>query len=330
MPIKRHFIYILLFAAFLIAIFLLFPRLFKYIVIWQRDFNQLISKNLHDIQHHTFQAGSLLILISFFYGVFHAAGPGHGKFIIASYLSTHSALLKTGIRLSLLSALMQGIVAIVSISAVIGLLNLSSAYYKTGQLWLERIAFGLLISIGIQWCIQTVKKLRKNKPHLQINNIRPMLNFHQSAVKKTTEFNIYHDFCNDCGHRHLPDPKLLQQAQDWKSQCLIILSIGIRPCSGAVFVLFLSYMLKLYPWGIAAVIAMSLGTGLTLSGFAAMVQYTRQVAIKLGKWYLSVNHTNRFGYWLKLIAGLCLIWLGINSIVMSFQPDAGGAVLLGR
>ena len=77
---------------------------------------------------------------AFFYGVLHALGPGHGKFIIASYLSTHESQLKTSVRLSLLSSLMQGFVAVAATSIVVVILNLSSKYFKLSQLWLERSA----------------------------------------------------------------------------------------------------------------------------------------------------------------------------------------------
>ena len=67
----------------------------------------------------------------------------------------------------------------------------------------------------------------------------------------------------------------------------MILTIGMRPCSGAIFVLFLAYMLDLYSWGILAVLAMSFGTGLMLSAFAGIVRYARNTAIHLGRWYSS-------------------------------------------
>ena len=87
-----------------------------------------------------------MIFAAFSYGVLHALGPGHGKFIIASYLSTHESQLKTSVRLSLLSSLMQGFVAVAATSIVVVILNLSSKYFKLSQLWLERSAL-ILISV---------------------------------------------------------------------------------------------------------------------------------------------------------------------------------------
>ena len=103
---------IALFIGLLAIIFALLPWLFVQVADWQKAFNQLISENLHQIQAHSSTAGLWLIFAAFSYGVLHALGPGHGKFIIASYLSTHESQLKTSVRLSLLSSLMQGFVAI--------------------------------------------------------------------------------------------------------------------------------------------------------------------------------------------------------------------------
>ena len=55
----------------------------------------------------------LLIGLSFAYGIFHAAGPGHGKAVISSYMVANEVALKRGILLSFVSALMQGLTAVV-------------------------------------------------------------------------------------------------------------------------------------------------------------------------------------------------------------------------
>ena len=135
---------VLLFCLLVAAIVFLFPWLFKQVVVWQRDFNELLSSLLHQVNQDPIYAGSSLILISFLYGVFHALGPGHGKFIITGYLSTHQSKLSASMKLTFLSSLMQGVVAVSATSVVVVALNLSSAYFSMSQLWLERGAFGLI------------------------------------------------------------------------------------------------------------------------------------------------------------------------------------------
>jgi High-affinity nickel-transport protein len=57
--------------------------------------------------------------ISFVYGVFHAAGPGHGKAVICSYLLANEETWRRGVVLSFASALLQAAtaVAIVAVAA---------------------------------------------------------------------------------------------------------------------------------------------------------------------------------------------------------------------
>ncbi|PJG81896.1 zinc transporter permease subunit ZevB [Caviibacterium pharyngocola] len=312
----------------------LFPYLFSQVIVWQREFNQLMSAYLHQIKQSPATAGGLLIGVSFLYGVFHALGPGHGKFIIASYLSTHRSQLKSGMTLSLLSSIMQGIVAIAATSVIVVLLNLSSAYFKLSQLWLERVAFGLILLLGLYWIYQSAKTLyrlsaQKKGNIRRIYTIKPLSAplMQESAVKKMTNFSAEQPTCA-CGHQHIPTARQLEKT-DNRSRLLVILSIGMRPCSGAIFVLFLAYMLDLYIWGMFAVLAMSVGTGLTLSAFALLVQYARENAVKLGQWYVSPGLKEKAEPLFKLAAGGILIFFAAALIYGTTLPLTGGAALFG-
>ena len=66
-------------------------------------------------------AAYTLIGISFVYGIFHAAGPGHGKAVISSYLVANDETWRRGVALSFASALLQALtaIAIVGIAAVL-------------------------------------------------------------------------------------------------------------------------------------------------------------------------------------------------------------------
>lgn len=334
MSMKLRLVYFtfLLFLIFFLAY--AFPWLFTQIADWQRLFNQLISDNLHHIQQHSAAAGVTLITASFLYGVIHALGPGHGKFIIASYLSTHESRLKQSIKLSVFSSLTQGIVAVVATSVVLIVLNLSSRYFKLSQLWLERGAFLLLAWLGLYWIFQGSRTLKKPSATIfQINKLTPLSSSQissQSAVKNHRTFSTEHAPVCACGHQHLPNAQQLKKAEDWKSQLLVILSIGMRPCSGAIFVLFLSYMLDIYLWGVVATLAMSLGTGLMLALFAALVKYTRHLAIMLGNWYgkgFTRYHSEAL---MKLVAGGIMLFFALALLYGTTLPMSGGAVLFAR
>ena len=68
-----------------------------------------------------------LIGLSFLYGIFHAAGPGHGKAVISSYLVANEETWVRGVVLSFASALMQALVAVVVVGIAAVLLNATAA-----------------------------------------------------------------------------------------------------------------------------------------------------------------------------------------------------------
>ncbi|MFU2077889.1 zinc transporter permease subunit ZevB [Avibacterium endocarditidis] len=312
--------------------FYVLPYLFGQTISWQKAFNQSISSYLHQIKQYPVQAGLGLMFISFLYGVLHALGPGHGKFVIASYLSTHQAKLKTSVQLTLLSSLMQGVVAVAATSIIVVGLRLSSHYFKLSQLWLERSAFILMFLLGAYWiyqsAVQFLREFRQQKrsvSHIKIHRIKPL----SGGTAAFSKAHCDHAEGCSCGHQHLPSSQQLDKATNFKSRLLVILTIGMRPCSGAIFILFLSYMLDLYQWGMAAAMAMAVGTGITLSLFALIVQYARQTAVKLGRWYVSAEHSPYAEIVVKLIAGFVVIFFATALFYGTTLPVRGGAVLFG-
>ena len=82
-------------------------------------------------------AAYALAALSFVYGVFHAAGPGHGKAVIASYLFANERALKRGLVLSLFAALLQGLVAIVLVEVLALLLHATAQRMKEAASLIE-------------------------------------------------------------------------------------------------------------------------------------------------------------------------------------------------
>lgn len=333
MPIKMSFKSITLLLICLGILVYAFPFLFSQSIVWQREFNQLISSTLHQIKSSPIKAGGVLVLVSFIYGVLHALGPGHGKFVIGSYLATHPTKLKHSIVLTFLAALMQSFVAIMATSIVVVGLNFSSRYFRLSQLWLERIAYLLILMIALQWLLQGMRKLlqqwKKNNTKMTVISVQKS-RFDFKVGQQLPSFHLADkdrlNYCG-CGHQHLPNEQQMNSSKSLKDQFLIILSIGMRPCSGAIFILFLAYMLDLYYWGILATVAMGIGVGLTLSAFALLVLYARGSAVKLGKWYVSPQSQNRVENIAKLSAGMVLLCFSLGLLYATTLPTQGGAAL---
>ena len=90
----------------------------------------------------------LLMGISFAYGIFHAAGPGHGKAVISSYLVANEETWKRGVALSFLSAMLQALVAVVLVGIAAALLGATAGTMTRAVWWIEIVSYALIAAIG--------------------------------------------------------------------------------------------------------------------------------------------------------------------------------------
>jgi nickel/cobalt transporter (NicO) family protein len=88
--------------------------------------------------------------LSFFYGIFHAAGPGHGKAVISSYLVANEETWRRGVVLSFASALIQALVAVAVVGVAAALLNATAATMKNAVNVIETVSYALIIVIGLR------------------------------------------------------------------------------------------------------------------------------------------------------------------------------------
>ena len=304
-----------------VAVYWVYPLLLHNVILWQKAFNLQLSSSLNQLNQQHQEAGITLIFISFFYGIFHAIGPGHGKFILTSYLALEQSKLKQAVKISLASSIVQGIVAILLVSIIIVAFTLSRTYFNLTLKWVERGSFMLMILLGVYWIYQAWQGIRP--PKLQIRKISPM----QMSQEKTplVSHHIHHEHCG-CGHQHLPSSVQMNQSTGWKSQLFLILSIGSRPCSGAILVLFLSYTLNIYLWGILATLMMALGTGITLTIFALIVIFARHKAVQLKMWYFPAKFSFPIASSLKFLTACVLIGMGILLLHSSFIETTTGTI----
>ena len=242
------------------------PQVMMKSVIWQRDVNQQMSGLLKAVAENPTQAGGALLLFSFVYGVLHALGPGHGKVVITTWLATHPSKLKSSIGLTLAASLLQGLVAIGLVVVVLTLLQLPARQLHLSSFWLEKGSYALVGVLGLLLCWRALKKLRAllRKP----------------KFTAFTPHHVHDQHCG-CGHQHMLDPKQLERDEDWRARLVIVLSMGMRPWSGAIMVLLFSKVIGVFGWGVASALAMAAGTSITISSLALLVHAFRTLAVKL-------------------------------------------------
>jgi len=266
-----------------------------------------------------------LIGLSFVYGIFHAAGPGHGKAVIATYLGTSRIQWQRGLLLSLLSALMQGLVAILLVELLVGLLGYSLRRAQGAALQLETLSFALIALLGLLLAVRSLLALihrwqtppsaslfsgqagSGSSPFAARLPGSSIANNRHSGVGKLKAF------CADCGGFFQLKNSLLKQKLTWRSGLPIVLSIGIRPCTGAVLVLLIAHTLGLRWAGMAAVLAMSLGTALTICLLALAVISLRQgLLLRLQR--KPRPRLNMVFDGLALAGGVLILMLGIGLL----------------
>ena len=90
------------------------------------------------------------------------------------------------------------------------------------------------------------------------------------------------EVCETCGHSHAPDPALLSGDRfDWRTAWSAVAAVGIRPCSGALIVLSFAFLNGLWAGGILSVLAMAVGTAITVSVLATIAVTAKNWAVAL-------------------------------------------------
>lgn len=238
----------------------------------------------------------MLILASFLYGLFHAAGPGHGKAVLATYLATQPQRLARGIGLAVASAFAQGVVAILLVVALVVVAGWLPRDAQGAAAWGERIGFALLAALGCALAWRGARAIAgRDDGH-----------GHGGAHG------------HDCGHVHAPAPDALA-APGLLASLGVVMSIGLRPCTGAVLVLVLAFAFDLLWAGIAAVAAMSAGTALALGAMGAIVVAARERALAIaGRGGTGIARSA--AAWLSLAGGCAIAVLGALLLHAAFGP----------
>jgi ABC-type nickel/cobalt efflux system permease component RcnA len=124
---------------------------FAHILMWINVQQQAFYRSLAAAMKAMRQDGSglwLLIGLSFAYGIFHAAGPGHGKAVISSYMVANEVALKRGVLLSFVSALLQALTAIAVMMLAWFVLRGTSVSMTDAAWFLEMSSYVFVTAFG--------------------------------------------------------------------------------------------------------------------------------------------------------------------------------------
>lgn len=171
----------------------------------------------------------MFLALSFAYGVVHALGPGHGKAFAVSYFMSRPAGFRAGLALGNLTMAVHVLSATSLVLAGYFLLHGSGAMTaESARGALETASYGLLAGMGLFLAVHTLRAAR-----------------------------------NSQGNTHSTP-----ENADQGSLALTAVFAGLAPCPGAALVLAYAVSQGIIWTGLAAMLAISLGMGLTTSGFA--------------------------------------------------------------
>jgi ABC-type nickel/cobalt efflux system permease component RcnA len=224
-----------------------------------------------------------LLAISFAYGIFHAAGPGHGKAVISSYLVANEETAKRGIALSFASALMQALVAVLIVGICAWLLNATAKTMCGAERAIEIASYALIAAFGARlvWTkgggFFRALQARRPVPAMAVAHHHHGHGHHHDHDHHHEEH--VHD--EHCGHSHGPTPDQLAGPGGWRRGFGAIFAVGIRPCSGAILVLVFALAQGLFWAGVAATFVMGLGTAITVATIAVIAVSAKDLARRL-------------------------------------------------
>lgn len=225
----------------------------------------------------------VIVLLGFLYGVLHAAGPGHGKVIIASYLLANGETVRRGIAIAFMAAALQAFMALALVGGFALITGPWSLVPTSVVLGLEGVSWIAvsLIGLAILWTNLASRRMQ-------------VVASEQCA----------------CCDQHMPAPHRLAGAWSLRRALPVACAIGVRPCTGAIVLLVYAIAQGQLLAGGLGVAAMAFGTALTVSLLATLAVSCREWSIA----YWSSESTAFLFTHIKPIAAAILVLAGVAGL----------------
>lgn len=217
---------------------------FTAIQIWaaaqQRDIQNTMAGAVRAVRAGDGGALWLLCGLTFAYGLVHAIGPGHGKILIGGAALASRAQLHRLAALTLLSSMGQSLSAVILVACGVGLISFTSAQLiGFTEAALAPASYGAIGLVGVWIAYRGLRSLSRTKPQSHCHHPK--------------------DTCG-CGHSHGPELEDIQRDMSLREMALLVLSISMRPCTGAIFLLVICWRFDIFWAGVSATLTMGLGT----------------------------------------------------------------------
>ncbi len=253
----------------------------------------LIAAKVHALNGNPGAAWGLVGL-GVAYGVVHAAGPGHGKAVLASYMLANERSLVRGAVMALMAALFQALIAIALVGGAGFVFRATASQMNQAADWIDLASYCGIATIGA-WLVwrkggALIAALNEHKSRRRalasapayagVSWRRPTFSLSAAAYRAGSP-DAADASWDECGHMHMPDPAQVNGPFSWRAAAGTVIAAGARPCSGAILVLVFAMTQGLFSAGVAAAFAMAIGTAMTTGALAWMAVFAKSAAMRL-------------------------------------------------
>lgn len=269
----------------------------------QREAQNGLARSLQALRAGDPGALARLMGLCLAYGFLHAVGPGHGKFLVGAYSTSRSVPLGRLAFATIAASLGQAVTAVTLVLGGIGIFALTRQQLTgLAETTLTQLSSLSILMIGL-WLV-----LRGTMRSVEALAPRPV-------PADTGSHHQHHDHdqghCASCGHAHAPSPQKVAAASNWRELASVILAIAIRPCSGAILLLVLTWQMNILGAGIAGAFAMATGTAILTLLVAVMGSALRN-GVMSGPAGSTALRT--IGAALEIVAGLTVVLLAGGAL----------------
>ncbi|WP_426036583.1 nickel/cobalt transporter [Cypionkella sp. TWP1-2-1b2] len=274
----------------------------RWVIEAQRAIQNELAAGVRAIKQGRPGALFALLAVCFSYGVLHAAGPGHGKVLIGGYGMGRRVPFWSLASISLAASLAQSLVAVALVYAGVALLGWTrDAAQNVAQDVMAPIGTLAIAAVGLWLATRGLRKIWR-----QAAVLAPQAHDHD-------HHHHHHDADCGCGHSHGPSLAELKRATSWKDRAALIIGVALRPCSGALFLLILTWQLGIALAGIAGAFAMGLGTSVITVAVAGMAVWAREGALA----NLPFHRVAQVLPWVEVLAGSLITLIALTLLTQT-------------
>jgi nickel/cobalt transporter (NicO) family protein len=245
-----------------------FSDMADWALVQQRAVQNSMAQGIRAVRAGNAGAMAALLGVCFTYGFVHAVGPGHGKVLIGGYAMARRVPLRALVAIAFASSMAQ---AAVAVGLVYGLFA-AFGWTRDRVLGLSDrvmapLGHVLVAGVGLWLIWRGIQGLRRTKAA------------HRAVAGHAHDHHADGHHCSTCGHAHAPTLSDVAALTGWRDCAALIAGIAIRPCSGALFLLILTFQMGIAGAGVLGTFVMGLGTASVTMAIALLAVWSREGAL---------------------------------------------------